>query len=113
MKAAFLMLVFSLSAAAQPPSRVSQTFLFAGTAMDIGSTIVPHASGIREGNPLLGSSRIRQSAIMTGSVIGVNHLTKKIASSGHPRLATFLNFAIGGVHFAAAGSNIRLVRGFR
>lgn len=114
MRVVLLIVVFSLPAAAeQRPSFASQLFLMTGSATDLGTTVASHPAGLAESNPILGRTRAQQSAVMIGSTVLVHVMSKRLASNGHPKLASALNFAVGGLHFTAAASNVRLSRSLR
>lgn len=81
----------------QPPQRlynVSRGALYAGTVFDLGSTEVFLRRGYQEANPLL-RNRGARLAIATGTTITFDIFTKRIQRT-NPKLASFLNFAVGG-----------------
>lgn len=90
------------------PIRFSRAFLFTGTALDLGTTYGGRFNGMREASPLLGSNPVRQGAIVIGSVVVLDRVTRHVANAGHPKLANFANYTVGAIHFACGGLNLRL-----
>jgi hypothetical protein len=87
--------------------RVSSVALYAATAADLGTTWAVLSRNRVEANPMLGQSRIVQGAIAGGSAVALTAVTGLLYRTGHPKIATILNFVVAGEHGFAAWHNNR------
>ena len=87
--------------------RVSSVALYAATAADLGTTWAALSRNRVEANPMLGQSRLVQGAIAGGSAIALTAVTGLLYRTGHPKIATILNFVVAGEHGFAAWHNNR------
>ena len=85
--------------------RASQVAVYGSAAADLATTWRGLGPYRREVNPILGQSRVRQGSIVLGTSVALNLLTGKLYKSGHPKVATVLNFIIAGGHSYAAVKN--------
>ncbi len=88
----------------------SRIALYSSTAFDITTTERVLRAGGRELNPIAGQNPYRRNAIVIGSTVAADLLTRWLRKKGSPRLATVLNFTISGLHFGAGIHNARQLR---
>ena len=103
-----LMAIFASLAPAQ--NAASRAVLYGGVGLDMGTTWQGMRSGNLELNPILGQNPKQHAAIVIGSAIAVDLVTRHLSRTGHGKLAAATNFSIGGLHIVAGIHNLRVAR---
>lgn len=79
-----------------------------GQVADGISTLHAFKHGAVEQNPLIGQSPGMLMGVKAAGAVGIPLLMKKIADSGHPKIAKALGYALGGAGALVAGHNYRV-----
>jgi hypothetical protein len=85
----------------------SRMTLYGSAISDLGTTWHGLNQGRYEANPVLGQSRVRQGALVMGSVVALDFVSRGLFKSGHPKLAAVVNFIVSGAHGYATVRNAR------
>ena len=81
---------------------ISHFVLWGGVSLDIGTT---WRAPQYEMNPILGTSRLQQGAIVIGSAAAIEAVTWKLEKH-HPRAAAVIRLGIGAEHLVAGIHNL-------
>jgi hypothetical protein len=89
---------------------ILRALLYLSAGLDLGTTWKGMSMGQKEASPILGQSPYRQAAIVFGSVIGVDAVTRYALNHGALALSIVGLCAVAGAHLFASVLNLRRLR---
>ncbi len=86
----------------------SHLVLWGGATADFMSTRLAIHRGAVEANPVAGQNWKQQAAVMYGATAATALVSGLAERAGHPKMARWCRYITGGVHFGAAGWNLKV-----
>jgi hypothetical protein len=86
----------------------STWYMIGGFAADYFSSQWLDKNKFREGNPVMDLGPYGQAGLLAGSCAMAIAAKKTLIESGHPKAARIMSYAVGSIHYGAAGWNIQL-----
>ena len=83
--------------------------MYIAAGLDLGTTWKGMSLGQREANPILGQNRIRQAALVLGSVIFTDLMMRWALGQGEILIAVIGYAIIGAIHAVPAILNLRRI----